>query len=127
MKKYPHLTDMGVLHPEQIDRYSINSVDYVDVLRIVYDRPKGSVLPTTRTYKFPRVQKTVDKSGKQQAVMESDPVLRAAVEELKDVTGKKKSNQEVADRIREELDLLEEDVALRNEFVKSLLAKFQKI
>ena len=49
MKSYPRLSEMGVLHPLQISGYSVNSIDYIDVLRITYDRPKGSKLPGART------------------------------------------------------------------------------
>ncbi len=50
MKSYPRLSEMGVRHPLQISSYSVNSIDYIDVLRITYDRPKGSKLPGARTY-----------------------------------------------------------------------------
>lgn len=117
---------MGVLHPKQIDSYSVNSVGYTDVLRIVYERPKGSILPQTRTYKFPRVQKAVQnnkgKSGAA-AVMESNPALRAAIEELKNLLEKKEKAQNIASEIIEELRLLEEDIALRSEYIRALVSK----
>ncbi|MGB5333661.1 MAG: DUF3461 family protein [Woeseiaceae bacterium] len=126
MKNYPTLTKMGVLHPKQIDSYSVNSVGYTDVLRIVYERPKGSILPQTRTYKFPRVQKAVQnnkgKSGAA-AVMESNPALRAAIEELKNLLEKKEKAQNIASEIIEELRLLEEDIALRSEYIRALVSK----
>ncbi|MGB5489844.1 MAG: DUF3461 family protein [Woeseiaceae bacterium] len=126
MKNYPTLTKMGVLHPKQIDSYSVNSVGYTDVLRIVYERPKGSILPQTRTYKFPRVQKAVQnnkgKSGAA-AVMESNPALRAAIEELKNLLEKKEKAQNIASEIIEELRLLEEDIALRSEYIRTLVSK----
>lgn len=126
MKNYPTLTKMGVLHPKQIDSYSVNSVGYTDVLRIVYERPKGSILPQTRTYKFPRVQKAVQnnkgKSGAA-AVMESNPALRAAIEELKNLLEKKEKAQNIASEIIEELRLLEEDIALRSECIRALVSK----
>lgn len=117
---------MGVLHPNQIDSYSVNSVGYTDVLRIVYERPKGSILPQTRTYKFPRVQKDVqDKNGASAAtaVMESNPALRAAIEELKGLLEKKAKAQNIASEIIEELRLLEEDIALRSEYIRALVSK----
>ena len=130
MKSYPRLSEMGVLHPLHISGYSVNSIDYVDVLRIIYDRPKGSRLPGARTYRFPRVQKSlasdsaVDKSV---AVMESDPTLRTVLEELHHVTKLKGENQDIAQIMHEELRLLEEDIALRSEFLKTLVDKINKV
>ena len=51
---------MGVTNPEQIAKFSVNSVDYTDFLGIVYDRPKGSLLPGERLgSKGTRVRKNV--------------------------------------------------------------------
>lgn len=130
MKTYPRLTEMGVLHPQQISNFSVNSIAYTDVLRVVYRRPKGSILPLTRTYKFPRVQKAAEigsKKRKIKTVMESDPALREAVEELQDLMKSKQQKQEVADSILEELRLLEEDIALRTEYVRELVSKIKAV
>ncbi len=112
---YPNLTKMGVLHPEQIDRYSINSIDYTDTLRIIYRRPKGSLLSESRTYRFPRVQKSVPAKdgGPETTVMEVDPRLNVAVEELKALTEALHAREDTVAEIVEELALLEEDVAMR--------------
>lgn len=130
MKSYPCLTEMGVLHPLQISSYSINSIDYVDVLRIVYERPKDSRLAGSKTFKFPRVQKEMP-AGKgadtTAVVMESDPALKCVVEELEHVTKLKSENQDLAAIMLEELRLLEEDVALRSEYLKTLIAKINKV
>lgn len=119
---------MGIVNPQQIEKFAVNSIGYTDVLRIVYDRPKGSFLPQSKTFEFPRVQKTVASAGaKEQAdvVMESDPGLRAALEELQDVLNTKESPQDVAGAILEELRLLEEDIAMRSEYLKVLAGKIQ--
>jgi hypothetical protein len=130
MKSYPRLYEMGVRHPLQISGYSVSSIDYIDVLRIAYDRPKGSKLPGARTYRFPRVQKTLPSGTTTDgaaAVMESDPALRTVIEELQQVTKLKDENQDIAQLIREELRLLEEDIALRSEYLKTLVDKINKV
>lgn len=130
MDKCPKLKEMGVLHPQHVIKYSVNSIDFTDVLRIVYKRPAGSVLPETKTYKFPRVQKAaVGKDGKPttKMIMDSDPCLRAAVEELKNVLQAKKEAGTVADAILEELRLLEEDIDLRSNYIKELLSKIKTV
>lgn len=58
MNDHPKLTEMGVRHPEQIDRFQVSGFPTYDVLRIFYIRQKGSILPASRIYKFPRVQNT---------------------------------------------------------------------
>lgn len=130
MKNYPTLSEMGVLHPQQIVKFAVNSIGYTDVLRIVYERPKGSVLPQTRTYKFPRVQKSISDSsaeGQSTDVMEGDPTFRAAVKELEDILQLKGTNQELADAILDELKLLEEDIALRADYLRTLVGKISAI
>lgn len=126
MKTYPRLAEMGVLHPQQIAKFSVNSIAYTDILRIVYERPKGSILPASKTFKFPRIQKSVaagSDADKTDVVMESDPGLRAALEELQDLTQAKAHKRDVASAILEELRLLEEDIALRSEYIKTLVGE----
>lgn len=126
MKKYPQLTKMGVSQPKQIQRFSVNSIAYTDVLRIDYERPSGSILPSSKTFKFPRIQTTVtadDASNGERTAMVSSPGLRAAVDELKMILGSKAQVQDVAGAIVDELRLLEEDVASRSDYIKELLAK----
>ena len=50
---------LGIQHPEQIKDYTISSVDYTDHLWITYTRPEGSLLPSSRSYRFPRLQKSL--------------------------------------------------------------------
>ena len=126
MSDYPKLTEMGVTHPQHIESYSVNSIGYVDVLRIVYGRPKGSLLPHTRTYKFPRVQATATTGGKEETVMNSSPEFRSAVDELDTVLASSGEARDAAEHILEELRLLEEDIALRSECIKMLLGKMQQ-
>ena len=124
MSDYPQLTEMGVLHPEQIDRYMVNSISNLDVLRIIYRRRKGSLLPVSRTYEFPRVQREMtDRAGETQSVMETDPTLRAAVTELKQLLQATEDKRSLAESIDEELRQLEEEIAMRCESIRELVAR----
>ena len=119
MSDYPKLTEMGVLHPEQIDRYMVNSISNLDVLRIIYKRRKGSLLPVSRTYEFSRVQREfTDRKGESQSVMETDPGLRAAVTELKQLLQATEDKRSLAESIDEELRQLEEEFAMRCESLR---------
>ncbi len=130
MKTYPRLTEMGVLHPEQISRFSVNSLDYNDFLRIVYERPKGSLLPISRTYRFPRIQKTLEKDDQgrqQQVVMESNPKLHEILDELHEIVGAKSAKHDIAQTLLDELHCMEEDFASHCEDLKKLIEEIKKV
>ncbi len=124
MSKYPRLAEMGVLHPQQIARYSVNSVGYVDYLRIIYDRPKGSLLPKTRSYEFPRDQKTLG-SGTGDVVMESSTELREALDELAKVVSAKTRTEDTVAEMLDELQRLEETVAHHSACMRELTEKIR--
>ena len=119
---------MGVEHPEYISHYAVNSIGYVDVLRVVYERPAGSLRPQTRTYKFPRVQQPVEANSTAgtDAVMVSNPDFRRSIEELDKLLAKKGRIEDITENILEEIRLLEEDIALRSECIRMLLRKIPK-
>ena len=53
MSNYPKLTEMGIQHPEEIEKFAVYTVGNTDILQVTYDRKKGSLLPVIRRYKFP--------------------------------------------------------------------------
>ena len=126
MSDYPRLKEMGVTHPKQIVHFSVSSIDYNDFLRIVYNRPKGSLLPVGRSYRFPRVQKTLD-SGDDKVVMESSPAFKEALAELEALMGAKQGKLDVAVTMLDELRQLEEDFSMRIECLESLIGKLKDI
>ena len=118
----PTLREMGVASPMQIAKYYITSINAVDVLRIVYERPKDSILPSSRSYKFPRVQKN---SGDSKLGMH--PKLREAVKELDAVLEARSSKEGIVAEILNEIELLEEDIAIRSECLKLLVKKIPDV
>lgn len=126
MSKYKLLNEMGVQNPEQIERYGLYTVDNTDILRIFYTRKQGSILPVSRTYRFERIKKsTLVDSGTRQTeiIYESAPAFRNAVAELDRIMAAKDRKQELSSLIAEEVRLLEEDLASRIDYIKSLVAK----
>jgi intergrase/recombinase len=124
MTDYPQLTEMGICNPMQIEKYMVNGQPTYDVLRIIYLRKKGSFLPSSRTYKFPRVQKELSaegKEGKTTTVMETNPGLRSAIDELKLLLDDKVQKQNVKKALREQISVLEEDIALCSSYMKQLI------
>lgn len=124
MSDYPQLNEMGIQHPEQIRNYMVNSISDIDVLRVVYKRKEGSLLPVSRSYEFPRVQRSVkDKTGGEQAVMETAPALRDAVTELKSIMAARKDKPELAAVLLQELEALEQEMHCRMEHLRELIEK----
>ena len=126
MSNYPHLTEMGILNPQDIEKFAIYSTDKLDVLRIIYQRKKGSLLPVSKNYKFPRVKKShlVDSGTRDTAVIfESTDAFRSALHELEALKVNKSKGEDLAAIILAEIQFLEEDIALRTEYIKSLVGK----
>ncbi len=122
MSDYPQLTEMGIQHPEQIQTYMINGIARVDVLRVVYKRKEGSLLPASRSYEFPRVQRTIKNAkGEDETVLETAPALRAAVDELKQLDQAIKDKPPVAATLLEEIKSLEREIAWRIDHIKKTL------
>ena len=121
---YPQLAEMGIQNPLQIDRYQVNGVSNYDILRVTFELGEGSFLPSTRTYKFPRVQKNAkvgENRDQIQAVMESHPDLRKALHELESLFATKDCTECMAEMVIEELQSLEEEVAMRSAYIKDLI------
>jgi len=126
MNNYPKLTEMGVQHPDEIEKFAVYTVGHTDVLRIIYDRKKGSLLPVSRRYKFAQVKKSVivDSGTRQtETLFESTPAFREALHELEQLKLAREKGQDLAAMIREEFQHLEEDIALRSQYIKKLLEK----
>lgn len=126
MSQYPHLKEMGILNPKQIEKFAVYSTDDQDILRVIYKRKKGSPLPVSKKFKFPRVKKTViSDSGTRQTSMvyESVSAFRDALHELEQLKLERNKSDDLAAQINEEIRFLEEDVALRIEYIRSLVKK----
>lgn len=126
MKNYPRLAEMGIKNPQQIEKFAVYTTDSFDILRIIYERQKGSFLPVSKKYKFPRVKHTVMvDSGTRQTGMiyESTDAFREALHELQQIETARTEGTDLSALINEEIRLLEEDIKLRTEYIKSLVAK----
>ena len=114
----------------QIDRFQVNSMENYDVLRIIYDRGESSFLPMTRTYKFPRVQKTISRgkgSDDKQSVLDINPCLRSAVDELTELLRAKEDKRTLAQSVLDEVQQLEDEVTMRSEYIKELVKQLKEV
>ncbi len=126
MSDYPRLSEMGIQHPQEIEKFAIYTVGHTDILRIIYDRKKGSLLPVSRRYKFPQVKKSVlVDSGTRQTdlVYESVPAFREALHELEQLKAARTKGQDFKALLSEEIKHLEEDIALRTQYIQTLIDK----
>ena len=124
MIEYEALTKMGIQKPEEIVRYELYSVDQKDILRIIYDRKKGSFLPVTKKYRFPQIKKStlVDSgSGQAQVIFESSAEVRNAVAELDRLMKGRKTSVAGKEALVNELRLMEEEVNARIGHLKNLI------
>lgn len=124
MIEYEALTKMGIQKPEEIVRFELYSVDQTDILRIIYDRKKGSFLPVTKKYRFPQIKKStlVDSgSGQAQVIFESSAEVRNAVAELDRLMKGRKTSVAGKEALVNELRLIEEEVNARIGHLKNLI------
>ena len=125
-EKYPSLSDMGIKNPEQITRYSYQTINDVDFLRIVYKRKSGSFLPSSKKFRFARTSKMVvvdSGSNTTKNLNEISPFLSKAIEELELIVNLKHSNEEQKTIIMDEINRLEEENHSRIAYIKSLVDK----
>jgi hypothetical protein len=124
MTEYKTLREMKIKRPDQIDRYSVQSVDNTDVLRVVYKRKKGSLLPDSKRFRFPRIKKTsLEDSGRRKIDIrwEVSPFLQKAVSELDHILDTEISKKRRREIILDELRLLQEDAAHRIDYIRRLI------
>ena len=123
---YPSLHEMGIQNPEEISRYSLQNVNDVDILRVVYKRQKGSLLPHSKKFKFARSKRmVVADSGTNSTEMFSEisPFLNKVIDELHQVVELKHRHKEHKVIILDEISRLEEEVHTRMTYIKSLVDK----
>jgi len=124
MTKYKTLAEMEIMNPAQIERYSVKTIDETDILRIIYKRKKGSFLPASKRYRFPRIKKTtIQDSGTRNMDIrwEKSSFLQRAVAELDQIISTKFNEKKKRETILDEMKRLEEDIKIRVDYISSLI------
>ena len=124
MPDYPTLREMGIRNPKEIDRYSLQTINNFDILRIVYRRTKGSLLPASKRFRFPRTEKVNLGGGDARATQvyyEVSPVVHKAMVELDMIVKSKRDRARQLAVIKEEMQRLEEENSSRIAYIKSLI------
>jgi len=129
-EQYPTLKSMGIQNPAQITGYILSQPKPdSDLLRIKYQRPKGSFLPVTRSYRIGRSSKMqVTDSGTNQTeiVYEISPILSKAINELDSIVNTNQSKTELRQQILGELERMESDFVAEIAAVRQLVEKIDK-
>ena len=123
---YPSLHEMGIKNPEDISRYSLQNVNDVDILRVVYKRQKGSLLPHSKKFRFARTKRMVvadSGTNTTDILSEISPFLNKVIDELHQIVELKHTHDEHKVIILDELNRLEEEVHTRMTYIKSLVDK----
>lgn len=129
-EQYPTLKSMGIQNPSQITGYVLSQPKPdSDLLRIKYQRPKGSFLPVTRSYRIGRSSKMqVTDSGTNQTeiVYEISPILSKAINELDSIVNTNQSKTELRQQILGELERMESDFVAEIATLRQLVEKIDK-
>lgn len=127
MSQYSTLSSMGVQNPMQIIGYTLTQPrPDRDILRIRYERPKGSFLPVVRSYTFGRSQRTQVSNGalsQTELVYEVSPVLSKAILELDSIVQAKQDRSELKSQILSEIERLQEDFNAELNSLKQLVGR----
>lgn len=126
MADFPTLNEMGITKPETIDRYSLQTVNNIDILRIVYRKQKGSILPDSKRFRFPRTEKMIPGDGNArdtQIHYEVSPAVHKAMVELDQIVKAKRDRNHQLEIIREEIQRLQEETSTRINYISSLVAE----
>lgn len=127
MSDYPTLTEMDVKRTEQIKHYTLHQegVDG-DVLKIFYERQKGSFLPDRKTFRFGRsanMISTGDMNHPTREIYEISPFLSRAIVELDDLLKKRGSIVDQKQHIMDRMSQIEQEIKSAHEEIRSLLSK----
>ncbi len=128
MSEYPTLNEMGINNPNEIDRYSYQAINNIDILRVVYKRKKGSLLPSSKRFRFNRIEQVVLAEGDARGTeihYKSSPVLRKALVELDALVNSKTDRRSQIEVIEDELSRLKEDNAARHAYIASLVKQLK--
>ncbi len=120
--EFPTLMEMGINNPSQIERYTLRQEGEEDVLRIYYNRAKGSFLPSSRKYRFGRSsRRIVTDSGRPNYILDSEisSLLQKAVAELDVVVKNSKHHELIKASIQDEIDHLEKYFNARIEVLRT--------
>lgn len=93
MSDFPVLTKMGVKSLESVVKYTLRHEGDADVLKVYYERPKGSFLSRSKKFTFVRGRSAIPKQVRSGAGFEDinkvSPMLLEVLTELKQLEARR--------------------------------------
>ena len=124
MSTYPTLSEMDITRTEQIRHYTLHQEGNRDVLKIFYQRKKGSFLPERKTFRFGRSAKMIstgDREHPTREVYEISPFLLKAVSELDQLLKQHDAVVDKKQHIIERMAQIEQEIQSAHEEIRGLL------
>lgn len=104
---FPHLSNLGINDPTQIERYTVRQEALKDVLKIYFRKQKGELFAKSVKFKYPRQVKNVLVDGgshQYKEVTEISRNLTLVIDELNHITTPEQlSEQDLKEKILSDL------------------------
>ncbi|ODQ00145.1 MULTISPECIES: DUF3461 family protein [Salinivibrio] len=123
---YQQLKNIGVEHPEKIERYSLRQEASYDTLKIYFEKQKGELFAKSMKFKYPRQRKNVvvdSGTGRFREVTEINRSLSLVIDELDQIVQQEQAEHDVKQKILTDLRHLEKVVASKIAEIESELEK----
>ena len=126
---YDHLKNLGIPHPEDIDRYTLRQEANNDILKIYFRKDKGEFFAKSVKFKYPRQRKTISDGQSGQGFKEVNEIntnLRYVIEELDQICQQDQVEVDLKHKILDDLRHLEHVVANKIAEIEADLEKLTR-
>lgn len=123
---YDNLKNLGIPHPEEIDRYTLRQEANNDILKIYFRKGKGEFFAKSVKFKYPRQRKTISDSQGFKEVNEINTNLRYVIEELDSICKQDQVEVDLKHKILDDLRHLEHVVANKIAEIEADLEKLTR-
>lgn len=125
---FDHLNAVGVTDTDKIEKYTLRTEGYDDILKIYYKREKGDLFARSEKFKYPRQQKRVkvdSGTGSYLDTTEISPALRQLVDELDSIARRVTVETDLKKKILDDLHHLEKVVQNKIEEIEADLKRLK--
>ncbi|WP_108124345.1 DUF3461 family protein [Saccharospirillum mangrovi] len=125
---FEHLNAVGVTDTDKIEKYTLRTEGYDDILKIYYKREKGDLFARSEKFKYPRQQKRVKVDSGTRSYMDTteiSPALRQIVDELDSIARRVHVETDLKKKILDDLHHLEKVVQNKIEEIEADLKRLK--
>ncbi|MFG1495650.1 DUF3461 family protein [Saccharospirillum sp. HFRX-1] len=119
---FEHLNSVGVTDTDKIEKYTLRTEGYDDILKIYYKREKGDLFARSEKFKYPRQQKRVKIDSGTSSYLDTteiSPALRQLVDELDSIARRVHVETDLKKKILDDLHHLEKVVQNKIEEIEA--------